>query len=200
MKVLALFLFIFISFTAFTQEMSEMIDPRDGQAYQTVIIQTDMEGDLKVEREWMAENLKYDMGEDASYCYKDYKAYCQIFGRLYTWEAAREACPEGWHLPTLLEWQQVYKTFGGKFECGSALREGGESGLNLKMSGFGELDGLYIDIGISGYFWAVENWKEDRPGLITVNHDIDEISDTMIGKAHKNACRCVKDYPGFKYK
>ena len=49
----------------------------------------------------MAENLKYKIGD--SYCYDDNPANCEKYGRLYTWDAAFEACLPGWHLPNIEE-------------------------------------------------------------------------------------------------
>ena len=34
------------------------------------------------------------------------------FGVLYNWTAAKEACPEGWHLPSDAEWKEL-ETFTG---------------------------------------------------------------------------------------
>ncbi len=47
---------------------------------------------------WMAENLNYETAN--SWWYDNNSANGDVFGRLYTWEAALTACPNGWHLPT----------------------------------------------------------------------------------------------------
>jgi uncharacterized protein (TIGR02145 family) len=56
--------------------------------------------------EWMAENLNYEMAN--SFCYNDSVENCNEYGRLYTWEASMDACPEGWHLPSWSEWNALY--------------------------------------------------------------------------------------------
>ncbi len=46
---------------------------------------------------WMAKNLNVDV--PGSMCYDNKPENCEKYGRLYTWEAAMNACPGGWHLP-----------------------------------------------------------------------------------------------------
>ena len=41
-------------------------------------------------KQWMTENLDVDTG--GSYCYGDAELNCRRYGRLYTWEAARQGC------------------------------------------------------------------------------------------------------------
>lgn len=47
---------------------------------------------------WMAKNL--NVKTDGSWCYDNDPANCEKYGRLYTWDAAKMACPSGWHLPS----------------------------------------------------------------------------------------------------
>ncbi len=170
---------------------SQMVDFRDDQTYQTVILDVQLEDGLTIAKEWMTQNLNYS--SPGSFCYKGYPAYCEAFGRLYTWDEARTVCPDGWHLPKVLEWRQLFRTYGGRKYSASALKEGGESELNITMGGFGELDGTYIDVGVNGYYWASEDTDAKQSGLITFHLDTEEVGDTPIGEHHKNSIRCVKD-------
>ncbi len=81
-------------------------DPRDQQNYKWIRTR-----DGKI---WMGENLAYRTNA-ASFCYQNNNLQdtCKKYGRYYTWHAAKEACPEGWHLPSRKEWEQLMSAYGG---------------------------------------------------------------------------------------
>lgn len=54
---------------------------------------------------WMAENL--NLKTSGSWCYRNKPSNCKKYGRLYTWKAAMENCPDGWHLPSDEEWGEL---------------------------------------------------------------------------------------------
>ena len=82
-------------------------DSRDGQSYKYVVIGS---------QTWMAENLNFET--DFSYKKNVYPEY----GRYYLWEVANIACPSGWHLPSVNEWEILIKTVGGKMIAGKKLK------------------------------------------------------------------------------
>ena len=112
-------------------EYGTLTDARDNQTYKTVKIG---------EQTWMAQNLNYKT--DSSFCYKDEESYCAKFGRLYLWKdgAEKDACPDGWHVPSKAEFDTLVAVVGG-----SAL-----AGLSLKASTDWVEDGFPLSEG-TGY-------------------------------------------------
>jgi len=95
-----------------------LTDSRDGQKYRTVRIGN---------QTWMAENLNYlpddgggwscrnngDSAYSGCWCYGHSADSCKKYGMLYSWSAAIEVCPTGYHLPSNKEWDELLKAVGG---------------------------------------------------------------------------------------
>ena len=96
-------------------------DSRDGKTYKTVKIGN---------QTWMAENLNFTTAE-GSWCYDDDTVNCNKYGRLYSWETARDVCPAGWHLPSKAEFETLLSNVGGSgSNAYYALKDCGSSGFN----------------------------------------------------------------------
>lgn len=135
-----------------------LTDSRDGQTYQTISFKDDLTGASVT---WMAQNLNYEV--PGSYAYDDKESHRKELGLLYTWEAAKNACPKGWHLATDSEWSMLVTQFGGTEKAGEALKsvsgwtEGGNgsnsSGFNGLPGGIRRNDG-YDVLGVMGFWWT----------------------------------------------
>ena len=87
------------------------------------------------------------------------------YGRLYTWDAARQACESlgaGWRLPADEDWRQLAKPFGGMHDDASdggqsafkALLSGGSSGFNAVLGGARSQTGEYGRLDAHGFYWT----------------------------------------------
>jgi uncharacterized protein (TIGR02145 family) len=99
----------------------------------------------------MAENLNYDMPD--SWCYDDDPENCAVYGRLYTWEAAKKACPECWHLPSEEEWVILERHLGLSAEEAAIFLLRGEGiGTKLKSkTGWEPVDGKNLGSNETGF-------------------------------------------------
>lgn len=103
-----------------SNQMSPLIDSRDGKIYQTVQIGSQV---------WMAQNLNYYNSD--SWCHGT--SNCKNTGRLYTWEAAMQSCPPGWHLPSKREYETLWHAVGGAWIASKNLKS--KSGWRLNEEG-----------------------------------------------------------------
>jgi uncharacterized protein (TIGR02145 family) len=111
---------------------NSFVDSRDNQTYKTVKIGN---------QTWMAENLNYAV--ETSWCYFNEPSYCDTYGRLYDWATAmvlpsscnsntcsnqmqtkhRGVCPDGWHLPSRDEWNELINYVATEAPTGGIYKE-----------------------------------------------------------------------------
>ena len=169
----------------------EMVDKRNGKKYKTVTM-----GKLT----WMAENLNYWTSQ--STCYNDAEAMCKKYGRLYEWDAAKTACPKGWHLPSKQEFESLLNSVGGQPIAGKALRSktGWNSGKNgtdyfsfsAFPAGYKDEKGRFNNEGISTTFWTATD-KRGKASSIHLDSKNVEAQINNNGKRFGYSVRCVKD-------
>ncbi|MCL2283353.1 MAG: fibrobacter succinogenes major paralogous domain-containing protein [Fibromonadales bacterium] len=169
-------------------------DSRDNKEYKTVVIG---------KQTWMAENLNYETPD--SQCYKDDPENCAVYGRLYDWETALAACPEGWDLPSETDFDILFDEVGGYNE-GSKLKtiNGWETpnygyGYASDAFGFSALPGGYISKeGISmyikkyGFWWSSREDKNTSAVYFQAEYDSSHMKFGYSNKLNKNSVRCIK--------
>ncbi len=178
-----------LSASLYGQEVYTITDPRDGEIYKVADFKIPLEGGIEVTRTWMVDNLRFEANN--SYCYANEPAYCEKFGRLYTAEAAKDACPDGWKIPTRKDWFQLFSIYGGVAKAGASLREGGSSPMNILLAGLSFGKEHFKRVGSEGDYWYV--YESETPnGIVTfyANSDIIKYGDN--GDKYENSCRCIK--------
>ena len=164
--------------------MGSFLDQRNGQRYPVV----ELYGMF-----WMQSNLGFPM--EGMVCYKHRPIFCDNFGGLYNWDSAREACPPGWHLPTLGEWDELVVNFGGydSFDAFQTLGRGGGSFFEAKLGGIQEPGGQFRSMNEEGLFWTLDPESEKEAIAIVFEKRAGAIHQVPVPKAAKLSCRCVQD-------
>jgi uncharacterized protein (TIGR02145 family) len=188
-------------------------DPRDGQAYNTIIIR---------DHKWMTENMNY--AEEGSEYYLNDSITYHKYGRLYSWTAALEACPDGWNLAGDSQWKDLEKTLGMSQEEanksggyrgtteGNKLKESGtahwlissgntnESGLSVLPGGEGR-NGFhdFSDAGTKAWFWTVTSTGRTSCAYAReLSAGDTRIARIEVPKENGLSVRCIKGSNGLK--
>ena len=177
-------------------------DKRDNKLYRTVRIG---------KQTWFAENLKYKDPKGSSVYPRD-QIHENIYGRLYTWEAALTACPKGWHLPSDDEWKELERTLGMtdflqngrgwrkpveerslKSSVGwlSAADSADETGFSALPGGYCNDEGYYFNEGFFAYFWTSTQTSETDAWYRVLTYDIHDIGKFSYSKKYRFSIRCV---------
>lgn len=188
---------------------------------------------------WMAANLKTSRYNDGStipnvtdntawtqlstgaWCnYDNSPANDATYGKLYNWYAAANPnlCPQGWHVPTDAEWQQLELALGMPAdELNSIGFRGGEQNVGGKMkattlwtppntwatneSGFSGLpgggrssdDGTFFYLGVCGYWWSATQSGGAYAWLRTLYFYGVGIDRSGINMRNGFCVRCLRD-------
>lgn len=172
-------------------------DSRDGKIYSKRRI-----GNLI----WMADNLNFETPD--SYCYDDKEWKCARYGRLYKWKSAKDACPNGWHLPSVQEMNDLYMSVGGKPLVGEKLKSktdwtengGGDDsyGFSAYPSGFRDEEGAYKHRGNYTMFWTSNDYEFNHgyAYYIFMRNDNKDAFMNYSTKRVSGSVRCVMNSSG----
>ena len=184
-----LFLLCILVSVLFVACSESFTDPRDGQSYDIVKIG---------ERTWFAENLNF--ATEGSVCPEGDNRKCSEYGRLYTWDDARTACPEGWRLPDSADFATLVEQAGGAAEAGEKLKSTGgwfKKGNGTDALGFNALPAgyrgeKYDGIGGYAYFWSATVTPDDLAYYMFLDFSSKAASMNAFPKGDFRSVRCVK--------
>ena len=185
------------------EAFSSMVDPRDAGVYYL----TTAEGKV-----WMRNNLYYS-GSGVSY--ENSAAMDPIFGRLYNWNEAVNACPDGWRLPTDEEFAamagaqgDILSSVAGSMMVDATFNDNKmwtfwpdvKINNSTKFSaipvGYAiDQEGIVKYIGVNQYasFWT----SDSQDGTATYRYIYVSKNDVFSGRGDKESfrasVRCVKD-------
>ncbi|MGS2727458.1 FISUMP domain-containing protein [Psychroserpens sp. BH13MA-6] len=189
----------------------------DGHVYTTVAIGSDC---------WIQQNLNtasYNDGtaipnvtdqtdwtqlETGAWAYYDNDVVTgQLHGKLYNWYAIENGnlCPEGWHVPTAGEYNQLVSSLGGSAIAGEKMKTTmgwnnspdnatNSSGLSVLPSGNRDYFGGFLGLGENVWFFTASEDTNDPERALWLK--VTSESNTDTGTALKKdglPCRCVLD-------
>ncbi|MCO5247673.1 MAG: fibrobacter succinogenes major paralogous domain-containing protein [Chitinophagales bacterium] len=203
-------------------ESGIFIDTRDGEQYKVVTIGN---------QTWFAENLRYEgniaevtndddwraiflskQNTPAWAYYENNSAYNQPYGKLYNWFAVNTGnlCPNGWHIPTNIEWLTLRNYLGGEGYAGDKMKSTTDDWKTPKTnatneSGFTGLPGGWRSIRTYPSFYSfgeIGYWWSSTPTPSSANTDAfyyglaynnSKLTELFQSRAVGLSCRCVKD-------
>jgi uncharacterized protein (TIGR02145 family) len=181
-------------FTAVALETGSFTDDRDGTTYRTVTANG---------RTWLADHLRYDIVGSR----KDPEQTDELNGRLYTFPAAMQACPNGWHLPTVEEYLEFAQVLAPGENQGKRLRNdtgwlrlNGEDGngsnssaFNLLPAGYSDVPDFFSGTGAAVYLWTSSEVSDAEAQLFAVLGDDTSFVPESRLKVFAVSVRCVTD-------
>lgn len=179
-------------------------DKRDNSVYKTVGIGKQV---------WMAQNL--NLAIDSSWCPNDSIEYCNKYGRFYRWDVVlgknpteAHICPEGFHVPSNKEWEEMIEfatpwfpkkvaslIFASKnaMERSDGIERGEDLvGLSIYMLGSRSLNGAY-----SGWLFGAHMCSSDYTDSTSYIYKISRDTHEFLPYEQRQnlSCniRCIKD-------
>jgi uncharacterized protein (TIGR02145 family) len=156
---------------------TRIFDKRDGQSYKTATVGNQF---------WMAESLRYKT--ENSWCFDDENTDCLYYGRTYTWDAAMEACPDGWHLPSDDEWKKL------EIYLGMTKKQTNKSGEKriVDKSKFIPANGFTLDSD-GKIYWTSSLIYGNTPHFRIIDLKESSIFRFWTEKDNRYQVRCIKD-------
>lgn len=201
----------------------------DGNIYPTTLIGT---------QRWMAENLRtshYANGDPIPYVpttqwslqtngawtnYDTDASYDDLYGKLYNWYTVVDplnACPEGWHVPSDLDWMELEESLGvpvadldNTGPRGAAANAGGRlkaqslwespntgandsSAFSAFPGGDRSSNGSFVNVGVKGYWWSTSEFNTVQGWQRSLTYDNAGVYRQSSLKVVGASIRCVQD-------
>ena len=208
-----------------------MTDGRDGQTYKIVKIGKKIW--MAENLNYAYTGVPFKSGaitfDSTSWCYDNDPANCAKYGRLYTWSAAmdsvgrwstngkgcgnettcsptypvRGVCPEGWHLPTELEWGMLFildgytSTAAERLKSTSGWTDNGNGSdiysFAVLPAGIRYANGGYAGEGGYAIFWTSDSDDDYYADAEAMSYDSNGVGRYGLYKQEGYSVRCVKD-------
>lgn len=189
-------------------------DERDNQTYRFSTFTLGQKGN-EYTLEWMAENFNYAFDAGVGSVYYGFADRSVIksgraveteedrkfYGRLYSYEAAVYAAPEGWRLPTIIEYEDMLVALGGPIHADEKIKMDGESGLDLNYPGYFQrysgqdpyLRNVFDLQDVNGYWWTSSASSDGLVNCYSVVAGGDLPGQVIVNQGYSMAVRYVRE-------
>lgn len=180
------------------------------------------------EQTWMGKNLSVDHYRNGdpipqvtdstewqnlktgAWCYYNNDPdYGTTFGKLYNWYAVHDSrglAPEGWHIPSDIEWSRLTYALGGEKAAGGKMKAvrpewwrnpnvgaTNESGFSALPGGYRYKGGEYYFLGDYAYWWSSTSNQLSFAWFRSTAYDNAAVTRYDVDKELGFSVRCVKD-------
>ncbi len=173
-------------------------DSRDGESYRSVTLGSQI---------WLAENMHY--ADLPHYSVKGQAQNDAVFGYLYTYDAATDACPDGFRLPSEDDFRLLFSYMQENPTTQSLFLDliskdyswvnyphfGGDLGFAAQPAGYMYMQGdtpVYASSGFYAYFWLKTD--EIDPAAVPYIYIGNKLVNFKTGKIdNARSVRCIKE-------
>lgn len=192
----------------------------EGNTYTSIVLTISTGTKSAVSQEWMAENLratKYADGTDIpasemEVCNED-SGTIDDLGYLYSWDAlmhqsttagSQGACPAGWHLPTIEEYNLLINTLGGNTVAGAKMKStdttywddvslaNDSAGFHAQGTGW-SMSGMTFWYKGATMFWTSSEDGSNARVIQLNSNSVGAVNMYGSSKSTLVSCRCIKD-------
>ena len=164
---------------------------------------------------WMKENLKtskYQNGDPITgwSFYNSLAQYNADYGKLYDFATVadiRKVCPIGFHVPSQIDWDNLFSALGGNSVAGGKMKEAGtahwaatnvgadnSSGFTALPGGRRADDGTYAALTYNAIWWSSTDFPSTPNALYySLFNSTTTTFNTGISKSYQMSIRCIKD-------
>ena len=151
--------------------IGSVVDSRDNQSYRI---------ERFGEKIWMIDNLNFDI-PDSSACYDGDSLNCEKYGKLYTFAAAQNACPEGFHLATDEDFDALTPIDVAEFA------------VTIVFGGYFNQNGICALSGEGTYLWTATEEDASRGFVRNLFSDATALDKASVDKRYGLSVRCVQE-------
>jgi len=159
-------------------------------------------------------------------CYENQEYNCSQYGGLYQWHEAMQwyggpdepgpmgptqgVCPDGWHMPTVNDWETLHQNLGGDDSAAIKMTEGSinctnddpsanSSGFSALLGGYLIISNNWVEMGMTTYLWSDNKGATVLADIYFIGCNEDDETHSLrsytnfAGAAAGIPVRCIKD-------